>query len=205
MLLRYTITLCHYITLPPLINNSTRAVKRHESKMKDSVVPPELRRNPVPRGHHHALLHGLTRALARQPEPVSKPMPGPAKRLLPCVPPARAGQVRGKKRVVTRPHAAAPRPAPAPAARAAGAGAPLLRPRCRPPEPPGSASTPPAPAPTRRPRRTRAWTTQLPASCDRRRRETRSSGGAVATGNACYNLAATNRTRHRTSDSSNLL
>jgi hypothetical protein len=113
MLLRYTITLCHYITLPPLINNSTRAVKRHESKMKDSVVPPELRRNPVPRGHHHALLHGLTRALARQPEPVSKPMPGPAKRLLPCVPPARAGQVRGKKRVVTRPHAAAPRPAPA--------------------------------------------------------------------------------------------
>jgi hypothetical protein len=113
MLLRYTITLCHYITLPPLINNSTRAVKRHESKMKDSAVPLELRRNLGPRRHHHALLHGLTRALARQPESVTKPMPGPANRLLPCVPPARAGQVRGNKRVVTRPHAAAPPPAPA--------------------------------------------------------------------------------------------
>jgi hypothetical protein len=105
--------------------------------MKDSAVPLELRRNLGPRRHHHALLHGLTRALARQPESVTKPMPGPANRLLPCVPPARAGQVRGNKRAVTRPHAAAPRPAPASRRRRhaqPGPGAPLLQPtslRCR--------------------------------------------------------------------------
>jgi hypothetical protein len=69
-----------------------------------------------------ALLHGTTRALAREPAPTqpkteAEPKPGPANQLLgpPVVSPAagavlRAGQVGCKERVLRRPDAAAPRP-----------------------------------------------------------------------------------------------